>query len=119
MILLGNYSNPAKLWLAAAPAPAANGPMEEDDPRDLETRPLRVLVSWRGPHADGLIRIEWVESGGPPVQSPKHQGFGFLVITELVAQALQGTAKLDFAPDGVRWSLEIPASHALGTTNND
>jgi len=44
MILLGNYSNPAKLWLAAAPAPAANGPTEEDDPRDLETRALRVLV---------------------------------------------------------------------------
>ena len=75
----------------------------------------RVLVTWRGPEADGLIRLEWVERDGPPVQYPKHQGFGFVVITELVAQALQGVAKLDFSPDGVRWHLEIPGSHALTT----
>jgi hypothetical protein len=35
------------------------------------------------------------------------------VITELVAQALQGTAKLDFTPDGIHWRLDIPATNAL------
>jgi len=35
------------------------------------------------------------------------------VITELVAQALQGTAKLDFNPDGIHWRLDIPGSFVL------
>ena len=73
----------------------------------------RVLVSWRGPSIDGQILLEWVERNGPAVQSPKHQGFGFLVITELVAQALQGAAKLEFSPDGIRWQLEFSATHVL------
>ena len=47
------------------------------------------------------------------MQSPERKGFGSLVITELVAQALQGTAKLDFTPDGIHWRLDIPATHVL------
>ena len=73
----------------------------------------RVLVSWRGPNIDGRILLEWVERDGPEVQSPKHQGFGFLVISELVARALQGAAKLEFSPDGLRWQFEFPQSHVL------
>jgi two-component sensor histidine kinase len=73
----------------------------------------RVLVSWGGATTDGRIILEWVEQDGPAVQSPKHQGFGYLVITELVAKALQGAAKVEFTPDGIRWQLEFPASHVL------
>jgi len=36
-----------------------------------------------------------------------------LVITELVAQALQGTAKLDFNRDGIHWRLDIPQTFVL------
>jgi two-component sensor histidine kinase len=73
----------------------------------------KVLVSWRGPEPDDRIRLEWIERDGPAIQSPERQGFGYLVITELVAQALQGTAKLDFTPDGIHWRLDIPATTAL------
>jgi two-component sensor histidine kinase len=73
----------------------------------------RVLVRWRAAKNDGRILLEWVERDGPAVQSPAHQGFGFLVITELVAQALHGAAKIEFPPDGVRWQLEFPPSHVL------
>jgi two-component sensor histidine kinase len=72
-----------------------------------------VLVSWSGPEPDDRIHLEWIEGDGPAVQSPLRQGFGYLVLTELVAQSLQGTAKLDFAPSGIQWRLDIPASHAL------
>ena len=72
----------------------------------------RVFVTWRVLKIDRRILLEWVERDGPALQSPKHKGFG-LVITELVAQALQGAAKLEFSPDGIRWQLEFPASHAL------
>ena len=70
-----------------------------------------VLVSWRGSESDGLI-LEWIERDGPAVQSPLRHGFGYLVLTELVPQALQGTAKLDFTSSGIQWRLDIPGSFA-------
>jgi two-component sensor histidine kinase len=73
----------------------------------------RVQVIWSGPTADGRIHIAWSEHGGPTVHPPKAKGFGHLVITELVAQALQGTSNLEFRPQGVHWTLDIPATHAL------
>jgi two-component sensor histidine kinase len=78
----------------------------------------RILVTWRGPEEDGRIRMDWVERDGPLVQTPNRQGFGFLIMTDLVGQALRGSATLDFSPEGVQWHLEFPASHALVATRN-
>jgi len=72
----------------------------------------RLSVRWHRPEKE-RVRLEWVEQDGPPVEAPLRRGFGYLVITQLVPQAVQGTAKLDFAPTGVRWELEFPASHVL------
>jgi two-component sensor histidine kinase len=79
----------------------------------------RVLVTWRGPGDDGRIHMDWVERDGPLVQTPTRRGFGFLVMTDLVGQAVRGTATLDFSPDGIHWHLEFPASHALVAAHND
>jgi two-component sensor histidine kinase len=73
----------------------------------------RVSVRWRGPQADGRVNLEWIERDGPPVEAPQQRGFGSLVITELVAQALQGTTKLDFNPAGIHWRLDFPAAFVL------
>jgi two-component sensor histidine kinase len=73
----------------------------------------RLQVTWRGPEDDGRIHMDWVERSGPLVQTPTRRGFGSLVMTDLVAAAVQGTATLDFPPEGLRWHLEFPASHAL------
>jgi two-component sensor histidine kinase len=73
----------------------------------------RVSVKWRGPQSDGRVYLEWIERDGPPVRAPERKGFGSLVITELVAQALQGTAKLDFNRDGIHWHLDTPATSVL------
>jgi two-component sensor histidine kinase len=73
----------------------------------------RVQVIWRGPGPDDRIHLEWIERAGPAVQAPMSQGFGHLVITELVAQALQGSAQLDFTADGIHWQLDVPGNHAL------
>lgn len=78
-----------------------------------------MSVNWRRLDAEDRIRLEWVEREGPPVQSPKHRGFGFLVITELAAQALQAAAKIDFSTDGVRWQLDFPTSHVLATSKHE
>jgi two-component sensor histidine kinase len=73
----------------------------------------RILVTWRGPEQDGRIHLDWVEREGPLVQTPTRRGFGSLVMTDLVGQALRGAATLDFSPEGIHWHLEFPAPHSL------
>jgi len=67
----------------------------------------RVTVHWRLV-ADALVRIEWKESGGPPVPSKRGRGFGMDLIERIVAAELKTPVKLDFEPDGVRCVLTIP-----------
>jgi two-component sensor histidine kinase len=74
-----------------------------------------ISIDWRvdGPDADRRLRIDWVERGGPPVGAPKRQGFGGVVLGQMMELSLSGTAKLEFASEGVHWSFEGPVEHAL------
>lgn len=72
----------------------------------------RLSVSWHQPDKE-RVRLEWIEQNGPAVEAPLRRGFGYLVITKLAPQAIQGTAKLDFAATGVCWELDFPASHVV------
>ena len=67
----------------------------------------RVSVHWKM-IADALVRIEWQESGGPPVPQKRGRGFGTDLIERIVASELKSPVKLDFAPEGVRCVLTIP-----------
>jgi two-component sensor histidine kinase len=79
----------------------------------LHTPGGRVSVSWH--RTDDRIHLEWKETGGPETNEPDHKGFGSLVLTQLVPQALQGNATLEFTLEGCRWTLDFPASHVLTT----
>ncbi len=73
----------------------------------------RVSISWRLQRRDdGAERlcIRWEESGGPPVSPPRREGFGHTVVKRIIAQALDGRVEFEFAPGGVLWSLDMPAS---------
>jgi len=75
-----------------------------------------VLVRWAciGSGAEeARFQMVWSERGGPTVAPPVHKGFGQVVMEQLAARALQGKARLQFDPKGVRWTLDIPASHIL------
>jgi two-component sensor histidine kinase len=80
----------------------------------LSTPGGRVAICWSGPGAEDRIHVEWTEHDGPAVHSPLRQGFGHMVLTQLVAQALQGVCKLEFLPTGVHWQLEFPGSYVPG-----
>jgi two-component sensor histidine kinase len=72
----------------------------------------QLSVSWTvdpPPSATGL-KLEWRERGGPPVTDPKDKGFGHIVIKKMVEQAVGGSVELDFAEEGLHWSLQAPAS---------
>jgi len=61
-----------------------------------------VFVTWQ---LDGhFLRGEWIERGGPLVQSPKGRGFGLSLI-ECGLRPYQGEVSVQFAPSGLQCSF--------------
>jgi PAS domain S-box-containing protein len=73
----------------------------------LSTPEGRLAVRWsvEASGAQSETTIAWIESGGPPVVAPTRKGFGQTVMEQMVAQAVGGTVKLEYAPAGLCWSL--------------
>jgi PAS domain S-box-containing protein len=75
----------------------------------------RIRIEWqlRGASDKRHFQMTWTERGGPPARPPQHKGFGHLVIERMVAEALQGKVKLEFAPAGLSWTLDTDAAAML------
>src|SRR5690606_22043552 len=71
-----------------------------------------VTVGWDNP--DDTFSIWWHESGGAPVRPPERTGFGTTVIQDLPRRALDAAVELEYAPDGLRWSLSCDSSALAG-----
>jgi two-component sensor histidine kinase len=67
----------------------------------------QVAVHWKLV-SEALVRLEWQESGGPPVVERRGRGFGTDLIERIVAHELKHEVKLEFRPEGVRCVLTIP-----------
>ncbi|WID94750.1 HWE histidine kinase domain-containing protein [Bosea vestrisii] len=63
-----------------------------------------VDVSWR--NEGGEFHFRWQESGGPRVTAPQRRGFGSQMIEKVLGGYLGGTARIDFAPDGIVLALD-------------
>ena len=79
----------------------------------------RVEIRWQpvrleGGDGRGLLQIEWLEEGGPPVAEPQQRGFGSKLIEGSVMAELGGSARLLFAPQGLRCEMSIPLETATG-----
>ena len=59
------------------------------------------------------FELDWRESGGPPVKEPTRKGFGHIVMNRIAGAAMSGRSAIRFEPDGVRWSLSVPAASAV------
>jgi two-component sensor histidine kinase len=71
----------------------------------------RVAVNWdrqNGDNAETRVKIEWRESGGPPVVTPSKLGYGTSLIRELIPHELGGTVDLTFPSDGVFCRIDVP-----------
>lgn len=76
----------------------------------------RIRVGWTiepAPEGKRLI-LTWREENGPPVTPPSKKGFGSRVIERGLALELGGTTHLDYRPDGVVCTIDIPAPQAAG-----
>lgn len=75
-----------------------------------------VRVGWTiepAPDGDRLI-LCWSEENGPPVAPPTKKGFGSRVIERGLAFELGGDTRLDYRPEGVLCTINIPAPQAGG-----
>lgn len=72
----------------------------------------RVEIVWRV-EAGGRLVIDWSERGGPPVPAPTRQGFGSSFIERSIPFDLQGEARIDYVPAGLRAHFVIPAPHVV------
>ena len=76
----------------------------------------RIRVGWTiepAPEGNRLI-LTWREENGPPVRPPSRTGFGSRVIERGLALELGGTTPLDYRPDGVVCTIDIPVPQAAG-----
>ena len=67
----------------------------------------KVEIRWELVN-DALARVNWIESQGPQVTSPRKRGFGTDLIEKIVAHELRHPVELEFAPQGVRCTLLVP-----------
>jgi PAS domain S-box-containing protein len=76
-----------------------------------------IEVAWQPARGEGdtrpLLRIEWIEQGGPAVAEPQQRGFGSKLIEGSIASELGGSARLAFEPTGLRCAIVIPLDAAM------
>ena len=73
----------------------------------------RVSVEWgfdTGPDGNRTLHLAWTEHGGPPVEPPRREGFGKIVLEKVTPAALRGRGKMDYPTAGLVWRLEAPAA---------
>ncbi len=72
----------------------------------------QVALTWalRWDEAGRQVEILWRESGGPPVQPPRNQGFGSRLLQRGLLQRSGGTIALDFRPAGVECRMVLPVA---------
>jgi PAS domain S-box-containing protein len=72
----------------------------------------RLYISWQVDQASsaGALKLDWRERRGPSVTTPKQTGFGHVVIKSMIEQAVRGSVELNFAKEGLHWSLQAPES---------
>jgi len=66
----------------------------------------RLSVSWE--NQAGVLKIVWVETGGPRVEKPASRGFGTRSVIASIESQLGGQAEFDWRPEGLVCCLSVP-----------
>jgi two-component sensor histidine kinase len=70
----------------------------------------RLEVHWSLKQRDTgqWLDLSWRERNGPPVQPPKHRGFGSQLIERVIVRQLGGEVRIEYAPDGLQADFALP-----------
>lgn len=71
----------------------------------LSTGDGRIVVNW-DVRAGGAFSFSWTEIDGPPVAPQREQGFGSVLIRQVVSTYFDGTATLEFPASGAVFHLD-------------
>ena len=77
----------------------------------LGARGGEVAIAWdRTAGDDGcpMLRLSWVERGGPKVVPPDREGFGSRLMDLLIVKQLRGQLTQTFASDGLVAEITVP-----------
>jgi PAS domain S-box-containing protein len=69
-----------------------------------------IRIAWAvepTPEGNRLI-LQWQEKDGPPVALPSQKGFGSQVIERGLAHELEGAVSLEYRPEGLVCTIDIP-----------
>jgi two-component sensor histidine kinase/DNA-binding response OmpR family regulator len=66
----------------------------------------RVKLTW-DKRPNGL-ELRWIESGGPPVQPTRAEGYGTRVISASIERHLDGRARFEWRAEGLHFTMSIP-----------
>jgi signal transduction histidine kinase/FixJ family two-component response regulator len=80
---------------------------------------VRIQWSVSGSNGARVLRMQWMEIGGPPVTKPRRSGFGSRLIERGLARDLQGSARLEFAVSGLKCVIELPLGQQVSRTYDD
>ena len=81
----------------------------------------KVRVSWvvqEEPGAASSVRFVWEESGGPSAKPPQATGFGNEVLVRICPSSVGGSAKMEFEPSGLRYTLTMPLSALIAPSED-
>lgn len=75
-----------------------------------------LAVSWETTELEGqvILRLRWVEHGGPRVEQPEREGFGTRMLGRVLRTQLGARVTSDFHPEGFRIELVVPL-HLTGS----
>jgi two-component system CheB/CheR fusion protein len=67
----------------------------------------RIDLSWRA-EDDETLRITWIETGGPPADRARDDGFGTKLIRGAIEHEVRGRVEMEFRPEGLVCRIDVP-----------
>ncbi|KQV38165.1 MULTISPECIES: HWE histidine kinase domain-containing protein [unclassified Rhizobium] len=70
----------------------------------------KVIITARRLHEDGMtvLRMTWVEVGGPPVSEPERKGFGSILIERSLDKVMGSSVEVQYLPAGLTALVRLP-----------
>jgi len=80
----------------------------------LSVRPGTVTVGWREERREAgvIVRLDWIEAGGPPVRETPHRGYGLRLIETFVPHELGGETRIQWGESGLCCTIEFDLDDA-------
>jgi two-component sensor histidine kinase len=69
-----------------------------------------IELRWSVSAAEGgrKLHLEWAEHGGPPVNQPRHRGFGSTLLQRVLPMQCNAEVRVSYDKAGLRFRMDAP-----------